>query len=136
MSAKVVFACLHNAGRSQMAAAFFGALADPARARAVSAGTRPGERVHPEVAEVMREVGIDLSSARPQRLTPELAEGAVLLVTMGCGDECPAVPGARRDDWPLQDPKGKPIGEVRRIRDEIRARVLRLIAEQGWGPES
>ncbi len=109
MTARVIFACVHNAGRSQMAAAFFEALADPAKARAISAGTRPGERVHPEVVTVMREIGIDLASARPRRLTPELAAGAALLVTMGCGDECPAVPGAQREDWPLEDPKGKPV---------------------------
>jgi len=124
----VIFACVHNAGRSQMAAAFFNALADPAKARALSAGTRPGERVHPEVVEAMREVGIDVSGARPQRLTAELASGASLLVTMGCGDECPAVPGLRRDDWPLEDPKGKALAEVRRIRDEVRWRVEGLLA--------
>src|SRR5262247_1999596 len=96
----VVFACVHNAGRSQMAAAFFNALADPARARALSAGTAPGARVHPEVLAVMKEAGLDLSGARPRKLTPELAEGSALLVTMGCGDECPLVPGMRREDWP------------------------------------
>ena len=124
---KIVFACLHNAGRSQMAAAFFNRLADPARARAISAGTQPGERVHPEVVAVMKEVGVDLSGERPQRLTAELAGGASLLVTMGCGDECPVVPGARRDDWPLVDPKGKSLDEVRRVRDEIRERVNELV---------
>jgi arsenate reductase len=128
----VVFACVHNAGRSQMAAAFFGRLADPARARAVSAGTQPGERVHPEVVEAMREVGIELAGARPQRLTPELAESAAWLVTMGCGDECPVVPGARRADWPLPDPKGQPLARVREIRDDVRARVARFVSEQGW----
>jgi arsenate reductase len=95
---RVIFACVHNAGRSQMAAAFFNALAAPEKARAVSAGTRPGERVHPEVVTVMREAGIDLSTARPQNLTVDFARGARLLVTMGCGDECPVVPGARRED--------------------------------------
>jgi arsenate reductase len=128
----VIFACIHNAGRSQMAAAWFDQLANPDFARAVSAGTRPAERVHPEVVEVMREVGLDLSAARPQLLTLELAAGAELLVTMGCGDECPLVPGLRRDDWPLDDPKGRPIDEVRAIRDEIRARVWKLIAAEGW----
>jgi arsenate reductase len=130
----VVFACVHNAGRSQMAAAFFNALADPAKARAVSAGTRPAARVHPEVVEVMRETGIDLSGAMPAKLTPELAQGAELLVTMGCGEECPVIPGLRRDDWPLDDPKGQAPGRVRAIRDEIRERVARLIDQAGWGP--
>jgi arsenate reductase (thioredoxin) len=125
----IVFACVHNAGRSQMAAAFFNALVDPARARALSAGTSPGERVHPEVVAVMREAGIDLASAKPQRLTPELAAGAQLLVTMGCGDECPYIPGVIRDDWPLEDPKGKPLEEVRAIRDDIRRRVAMLVEE-------
>lgn len=130
---RVVFACVHNAGRSQMAAAFFNQLADGARARAVSAGTSPGQRVHPEVIEVMREVGIDLAGAVPQKLTPELASGARMLVTMGCGDECPIVPGAVRDDWPLDDPKGRRLDEVRRIRDEIRGRVRALVARERWG---
>ena len=128
----VIFACVHNAGRSQMAAAFFNAVADPARAHAVSAGTAPADRVHPEVVAAMREVGIDLSAARPQRLTEERAASAALLVTMGCGDACPVVPGLRRDDWSLDDPKGRPLEEVRRIRDEIRRRVERLLAAEGW----
>ena len=98
---KVIFACIHNAGRSQMAAAFFNQLADPAKAQAVSAGTEPGTRVHPEVQAMMQEVGIDLSQAKPQKLTEDLARDAQLLVTMGCGDQCPYVPGLRRDDWPL-----------------------------------
>jgi arsenate reductase len=126
----VIFACVHNAGRSQMAAALFNKLADPAKGRALSAGTSPGERVHPEVVTVMREEGIDLSDARPRQLTPALAAEAQLLVTMGCGDECPSVPGLRRDDWPLEDPKGKPIERVRAIRDDIRARVESLIAQE------
>jgi arsenate reductase len=129
---RVIFACVHNAGRSQMAAAFFSALANPSRAVAVSAGTQPGERVHPEVVEVMREVGVDLSAHRPQKLTEQLARDASLLVTMGCGDECPYVPGLRRDDWPLDDPKGKPLEQVRRIRDEIRERVSELVDVHGW----
>jgi len=128
----VIFACVHNAGRSQMAAALFGALADPAQARAVSAGTRPADRIHPEVVEVMREVGIELGAARPQLLTDELAATADLLVTMGCGEECPVVPGLARDDWPLDDPKGRPAGEVRRIRDQIRDRVAELVSARGW----
>ena len=126
---KVIFACVHNAGRSQMAAAWFAHLADNAAGHAaVSAGTSPAERVHPEVVDVMREVGIDLDSARPQKLTAELALEAQLLVTMGCGDQCPYVPGLNVEDWPLEDPKGKPIGRVREIRDEIRTRVQDLLA--------
>jgi arsenate reductase len=124
---KIVFACLHNAGRSQMAAAFFNALADPSKARAYSAGTQPAASVHPEVASVMREVGIDLASATPQRLTSELLAGADLLVTMGCGEECPFVPGVRVEDWQLADPKGQPLERVREIRDDIRRRVQQLI---------
>ncbi len=127
----VIFACVHNAGRSQMAAAFFNALADPAKARALSAGTAPGERVHPEVVAVMQEAGIDLTGARPRKLTADLTAGAQLLITMGCGDECPFVPGLRRDDWPLPDPKGQPVERVRAIRDDIRARVAGLIAQEG-----
>jgi arsenate reductase len=128
----VIFACVHNAGRSQMAAAFFNRWGDPTKARAVSAGTQPGERVHPEVVEVMREKEIDVASARPQKLTPELAEGAQLLITMGCGDECPVVPGLRREDWPLEDPRTKPRERVREIRDEVERRVRELLAAQGW----
>ena len=130
--AVVVFACVHNAGRSQMAAALFNRRADPGRARAVSAGTQPAERVHPEVVAGMRELGVDLSGARPQRLTTELAQAASLLVTMGCGDACPAAPGLRRDDWPLPDPKGQPLAQVRAIRDEIERRVADLITSEGW----
>jgi arsenate reductase len=131
--ATVIFACVHNAGRSQMAAAFFNAIADPAKARAISAGTEPGERVHPEVVAAMKEIGIDLSTAKPKRLTRELAAGAAILVTMGCGEACPVVPGARREDWPLADPKGKPIDLVREIRDDVRRRVQELVATEGWG---
>jgi arsenate reductase len=129
---RVIFACVHSAGRSQMAAAFFNSIADPAKAVAISAGTQPGERVHPEVLAVMGEVGIDLSGARPRKLTPELAQGTTLLVTMGCGDECPVVPGARRDDWPLPDPKGRPLAHVRQIRDEVERRVAALVSAEGW----
>lgn len=128
----VLFACIHNAGRSQMAAALFNGMADPARARALSAGTKPGPGVHPEVAEVMREVGINLSSATPRLLTGDLAHGVNLLITMGCGEECPYVPGVERRDWALADPKGRPLEEVRAIRDDIRARVALLIDERGW----
>jgi arsenate reductase len=130
---RVVFACRHNAGRSQMAAAFFGAAADPSRARGVSAGTTPGEQVHPEVAVVMGEVGLDLSAARPRLLTAELATGARLLVTMGCGESCPFVPGLELEDWPLPDPKGQPLERVREIRDEVRRRVAELVERRGWG---
>jgi len=126
-----IFACIHNAGRSQMSAAFFNQLADPSKARAISAGTQPAAQVHPVVVEVMREVGINLATAQPRKLTPELAKGAAMLLTMGCGDECPYVPGLRRDDWPLPDPKGKPLEEVRAIRNEIRRRVWELLREEG-----
>jgi len=128
---KVIFACIHNAGRSQMAAAFFNQLVDPAKAVAISAGTDPGLRVHPEVLTAMQEIGIDLSGAKPQKLTEELARDAQLLITMGCGDKCPYVPGLRRDDWPLRDPKGQPVDEVRAIRDEIKDRVKTLLDREG-----
>ena len=130
---KVIFACVHNAGRSQMASAFFNRLADPQRAEAVSAGTAPGERVHPEVQAVMLEVGIDLSNAKPRKLTEELAKDAQLLITMGCGDNCPYVPGLCREDWPLRDPKGLPTEEVRAIRDEVKQRVQELIKREDLG---
>jgi arsenate reductase len=129
----VLFACVHNAGRSQMAAAWLGALADGAKVRAVSAGTQPGARVHPEVVEAMREVGIDLSGEQPRFLSDDVAREASLLVTMGCGEVCPAIPGLRREDWPLEDPKGKPVERVREIREEIRGRVEALIVAEGWG---
>jgi arsenate reductase len=131
--AKVVFACVHNAGRSQMAAALFNRLADPERAFAVSAGTNPGERVHPEVVTALAELGIDVAGVEPQRLTDTLAADANLLVTMGCGDTCPYIPGAGTDDWPLEDPKGKPLERVREIREEIARRVGALVAEKEWG---
>jgi arsenate reductase len=131
----VIFACIHNAGRSQMAAAWFNALADSTKARAVSAGTDPGMRVHPEVLEAMREVGLDLSDRTPHKLTDDLARGAQMLITMGCGEQCPIVPGLRRNDWPLEDPKGKPIARVREIRDDVRARVITLLLQEGWGNE-
>jgi arsenate reductase len=128
----VLFACVHNAGRSQMAAAWFNRLADPAKARAISAGTDPGSRVHPEVIDAMNEVGVDLSKAGTTRLTTEVAQQAQMLITMGCGDQCPVVPGVRRDDWPLEDPKGKPIAHVCAIRDDIRQRVEALLVDEGW----
>ncbi len=130
---RVVFACVHNAGRSQMAAAFFNEIADPQKAAAVSAGTDPGKDVHPEVLAVMKEVGIDLSGVKPQLLTSEMAAGVRFLVTMGCGEACPVVPGATVLDWPLEDPKSKPIERVRQIRDEVRTRVRELVDANGWG---
>lgn len=129
----VLFACVHNAGRSQMAAAWFNALADRTEVHAISAGTEPGTRVHPEVLYAMKEVDVDLSSAKPQFLSDELAQRSDLLITMGCGDKCPVVPGLRRDDWPLEDPKGKPVERVREIRDDIKRRVEELLRHEGWG---
>jgi arsenate reductase (thioredoxin) len=128
----VIFACVHNAGRSQMAAAFFNLRANRERASAVSAGTQPGERVHPEVVAAMREVGVDLGAARPRQLTDELAQNADWLVTMGCGEACPFVPGLQREDWPLDDPKGQSIERVREIRDDIRRRVEAFILRERW----
>jgi arsenate reductase len=126
--ARVLFVCLHNAGRSQMSAALFERDAG-GRHEADSAGTTPGERVHPEVVEVMRELGIDLSERVPRRLTAEAAQRADVVVTMGCGDECPYIPGKRYLDWELEDPKGRPLAEVRTTRDEIAGRVRALVAE-------
>ena len=128
----VLFACVHNAGRSQMAAAWFNLLSDPAAARAISAGTDPAPYVHPEAVAAMREAGVDLSAAVTTKLTSEMARRAQLLITMGCGDRCPVIPGLERGDWPLEDPKGKPPAEVRRIRDEIRDRVVDLLDRRGW----
>ncbi|MBN9162149.1 MAG: low molecular weight phosphatase family protein [Myxococcales bacterium 68-20] len=128
----ILFACVHNAGRSQMAAAWFNALAEPSKATAISAGTAPGSGVHPEVVLVMQEAGIDLSVERPRLLDAPLAQTASLLITMGCGEQCPIVPGVERDDWPLPDPKGLPIEHVRDIREDIRQRVERLLVERGW----
>ncbi len=124
---KVIFACIHNAGRSQMAAALFNQLADPSKAQAISAGTQPAEKVHDCVLTAMKQAGIDLANVKPQLLTDELAAGADLLVTMGCGEACPHVPGLKRYDWPLPDPKGKSDDEVCKIRDEIKTRVLKLL---------
>jgi len=131
----VLFACVHNAGRSQMAAAWFNLLADRTKARAISGGTDL-VRAYIRKSSVMSEEGVDLSNASTARLTTELAQQAQLLITMGCGDQCPVVPGLRRDDWPLEDPKGKPIGRVREIRDEIRQRVERLLHDEGWSSHS
>jgi arsenate reductase len=126
--ATVLFVCLHNAGRSQMSAALF-ERAGEGRHRALSAGTTPGERVHPEVVEVMRELGIDLADRVPRKLTRELAEQADVVVTMGCGDECPYIPGKRYIDWDLEDPKGRPLDEVRATRDVIAEKVSDLVAD-------
>ncbi len=124
----VLFVCLHNAGRSQMSQGLFEQAAGD-RHNARSAGTTPGDRVHPEVLEVMAELGIDLSGRIPQELTPDLAEWADVVVTMGCGDACPYIPGKRYIDWELPDPKGRPISEVRATRDEIKRRITTLVGE-------
>ena len=126
--AHVLFVCLHNAGRSQMSQALFERAA-AGRHSAASAGTTPAERVHPEVVEAMRELGVELAGRTPQPFTRELAEQADVVVTMGCGDECPYIPGKRYLDWDLPDPKGRPLDEVRAIRDEIAERVRALAAE-------
>jgi arsenate reductase (thioredoxin) len=126
--ATVLFVCLHNAGRSQMSQALFERAAGGSH-QALSAGTTPGDRVHPEVVEVMHELDIDLAHRTPQLLTRELAEQADVVVTMGCGDECPYIPGKRYIDWDLQDPKGQPIERVREIRDDIAGRVELLVAD-------
>jgi len=129
----VLFACIHNAGRSQIAAALFNALADPAKARAISAGTEPAEHVHPQVVAALIERGLEVGEVRPRKLTPEVAAGVAWLVTMGCGESCPVVPGARVEDWPVEDPGGQPLPRVRAIRDEIEARVRALLEREGWG---
>jgi arsenate reductase len=129
---RVLFVCLHNAGRSQMSAALFERAAE-GRHEALSAGTTPAAQVHPEVVEVMRELGIDLSGRVPRMLTTELAERADVVVTMGCGDACPYIPGKRYIDWDLEDPAGRPLAEVRATRDLIAAKVTELAAELGPG---
>ena len=126
--ARVLFVCLHNAGRSQMSQALFERAAG-GRHEARSAGTEPAERVHPEVVEAMREIDIDLDGRMPQKLSDELAEWADVVVTMGCGDACPYIPGKRYIDWDLPDPKGLPLDEVRALRDEIAHRTEALVAE-------
>ena len=130
--AKVVFACVANAGRSQMAEALFNARANPKRAYAISAGTKPADAVHPEVVTVMLELGIDLSKAKPQYLSTELCKDAHILITMGCGDQCPLIPDLEREDWTLPDPKDQPVERVRQIREEIRKCVMALINERHW----
>lgn len=134
-SKKVLFACVHNIGRSQMAAAIFNAEADPEKARAISAGAEPGTAVDPTVIEVMRELGIDLGGHAPTRLTARLSMNVAYLVTMRCGRVCSLIPDPRREDWPLEDPVGKPVEVVHRIRDEIRERAAVLLRQRGWGPE-
>ena len=131
-----IFACIHNAGRSQMAAAFFNSLANPHKARAISAGTEPSARLHPEVLEVMLEIGLDLSTSKPQLLTERLARDASWLVTMGCGEKCPYVPGLLRNDWPIRDPKGLPLEDVREVRNEVKRRVAELIDQEQLRPTS
>jgi protein-tyrosine-phosphatase len=126
--ATALFVCLHNAGRSQMSAALFERAAG-GRHRALSAGTTPADRVHPEVVEVMHELGVDLSARTPRELTRELTEQADVVVTMGCGDECPYIPGKRYVDWDLPDPKGRPLDEIRATRDAIAGRVQALVVE-------
>jgi arsenate reductase len=128
LRARVLFVCVQNAGRSQMSAALF-ERASHGRHEAASAGTAPAQRVHPEVVEAMKEVGVDLSERRPQKLTQQLAEWADVVVTMGCGDACPYLPGRRYLDWDLPDPKGRRLEEVRELRDEISRRVEKLAAE-------
>jgi arsenate reductase (thioredoxin) len=128
--ARVLFVCLHNAGRSQMSEALFERAARGAH-EARSAGTTPADRVHPEVVEAMREIGVDLAGRRPRKLSTEMAEWADVVVTMGCGDECPYVPGRRYLDWDLPDPKGQPLDTVRETRDEIERRVVALLRELG-----
>ena len=130
---RVLFVCTHNAGRSQMAQALFEQAAH-GRHAATSAGTAPADRVHPEVIEVMRELGIDLADRQPQPLTPEIAEQADVVITMGCGDQCPFIPGKRYIDWKLDDPKGRPIEAVRATRNEIGRRVGELLAELDTTP--
>jgi arsenate reductase len=128
----IVFACVHNAGRSQMAAALFNTLVDPSQAHAVSAGTNPSAAVHPEVVATMNEIGIDLSSSTPRLLTVETLIGATHLVTMGCNEQCPTAPAkVIKIDWPIEDPKGKPVERVREIRDDLRRRVSGLVEELG-----
>lgn len=122
-----LFACIHNAGRSQMAAALFNLYSKPSECWAISAGTQPASHVHPEVVEIMREISVDLSSAKPQKLTEELARGSSVLVTMGCGETCPFVPGLRKIDWNIPDPKGRSLDDVRAIRDEIHENVKNLL---------
>ena len=129
--ASVLFVCVHNAGRSQMAAGFLQHLAGD-RVEVRSAGTAPGEKVNPSAVEAMAELGIDISQNFPKKLTDEAVKDSDYVITMGCGEACPAVPGLRRDDWPLEDPKGKPVERVREIRDDLKARIEALLDREGW----
>ncbi|MFP2907084.1 low molecular weight phosphatase family protein [Pyxidicoccus sp. 3LFB2] len=129
---KVIFACMRNAGTSQMAAAFFNVMADPDKAQASSAGTQPVEQVNPEVTASMREIGIELGDAKPRLLTDALAKDAQWLITLGCGDAVPQVAGLQREDWPLADAQGKSLQQVERLRDELAARVSGLLEREGW----
>jgi arsenate reductase len=128
----VLFACVHNAGRSQIAAALFNSMTDPERVRAISAGTEPAPRIHPQVVVALAEVGMHLEDAQPRKLTPAIAAQAQYVVTLGCGEACPVVPGAVRDDWSLPDPKDEPLDRVREIRDEIESRVRAFAARNRW----
>lgn len=128
----VIFACTHNAGRSQIAAAFFNLLADPAKARAISAGTQPAERLHAEVLATMKEMGVDLGDAKPQRLTPELAKSAQILVTLGGLPDAPSVADQKREDWPMEDTVGKSAADVEKIRDTTAAMVSDFVNRHGW----
>ncbi|HUS68040.1 MAG TPA: hypothetical protein VMZ28_26085 [Kofleriaceae bacterium] len=128
----ILFACVHSAGRSQMAAALFNHAVRRGAAVAIAAGTRPADHIHAGVVDAMHEIGVDMSAATPRLLTDELARRADMLVTMGCKEQCPYVPAQDRLDWKLDDPKGRPPEEVRRIRDEIRALVDELLREHGW----
>lgn len=118
-----------------MSCALFNSFVDPEKAEGISAGTQPGDHVHPEVVEALKEIGIDVSNNKPQKLTLELAQTCSLLVTMGCGEACPYVPGLEKEDWPLKDPKERPIEEVRVIRDEVIERIKDLVARKGWNKE-
>jgi arsenate reductase len=129
----VLFACTHNAGRSQIANAFFNQLADPAKASGIAAGLEPAEQVQDEVVEAMREVGIDLSAVQPVELTGRMLTELNFLVTLGCAERCPGIPLARRQDWRLRDPSGMSLEAVRAIRDEIHGLVIELILDKGWG---
>ncbi|AZZ37260.1 low molecular weight phosphatase family protein [Bdellovibrio sp. qaytius] len=128
----VIFACIHNAGRSQMAAAFFNKYADPTKAKAISAGTQPAPQVHPEVKAVMNEIEISLANASPKLLTVELATEASYLITMGCKENCPYIPDLKILDWPFQDPKGQSLESVRLTRDSIREQIMDFLMQKKW----
>jgi arsenate reductase len=133
MPKQVLFVCSRNAGRSQMAAAFFNVTADPERFRAISAGLEPADEVHPRVIDVMREVGIDLSMASPTLLTGRMQTDSLFLVTLGCGEKCPLFSPSRREDWSFPDPSDLPIAQVRKVRDDIRRAVVELVRTKDWG---